>query len=307
MATATYYNNSNFFQVSILTCLTKNVLNLNTMAEKKRKADFSLPEWAAKSLECPVCLEKILDPPIFLCEKGHVMCQTCREPLKTQDKPCPVCQGKLLDVRNLGLENFLEQLPKIKCKYEGCTFERADGELVKRHEDEKCRERPGKCELCQDLIPLSKLSDHLVTKHGRKTLDYPNLGEERSFISTLPFEQKFKFQEPLARVNNDLDFLVNWKSYDSNLVMFWVSLCGTPMEAKEYEYTIKIESSAEKKAGRTKYLLIGTGDCISCDVSHEDVKKDETEVMLFSQGILKKAAEGNDEKKVEWKLVIQKK
>ena len=42
-------------------------------AEKKRKADFSLPEWAAKSLECPVCLVTIKDPPIFLCEKGKTV------------------------------------------------------------------------------------------------------------------------------------------------------------------------------------------------------------------------------------------
>ena len=91
---------------------------------------------------------------------------------------------------------------------------------------------------------------------------------------------------PLSKVNNDLQFIFNWKSYDAKATMFWISLCGTPKEAKEYEYTIKIESSAEKKAGKTKYLLIGTGDCLSCDVSHEDVKTEATEVMLFSQDIL---------------------
>jgi len=242
------------------------------------------------------------------------MCQACRERIKAQDKPCPVCRGKLTDTRNLGLENFLEQLPKIKCKNEGCTFERADGELVKRHEDEKCRERPGKCEKCQKTIALSKLCDHLKTKHGCKTLSLNlNLGEERYYNSSefvirqsTPKSNPPSSQQPLARVNNDLDFLVNWESYDANITMFWVSLCGTLMEAKEYEYTIKIESSADRKAGRSKFLLTGIGECLSSEVSHEDVKKKPTEVMCFSKDILKKAAEGHDEKRLQWTLEIKK-
>ena len=107
----------------------------------------------------------------------------------------------------------------------------------------------------------------------------------------------------MTKVNNDLQFIFNWRSYDAKVVMFWISLCGTPKEAKEYEYTVKIESSADSKAGRTKFLLTGTGECLSCDVSHEEA----TEVMLFPKDILKKASEGNDEKKLVWSLEIRKK
>ena len=95
--------------------LTKNDIRRSTMASggKKREGDFSLPDWVAKSLECPVCLETIKDPPVYLCEKGHGMCQACREPLKAQGKPCPVCRGKLVDTRNLAVENMLEQLQQL--------------------------------------------------------------------------------------------------------------------------------------------------------------------------------------------------
>ena len=113
--------------------------------------------------------------------------------------------------------------------------------------------------------------------------------------------------QPFSKVNNALVFLINWRHQDEKAMKFWISLCGTEEEAKAYEYTIKIESSADKQAGRTKYLLTGTGECLSCDVSHEDAKKKETEVMLFPQSVLKKAAEGHDQKKLEWRLVIQKK
>jgi len=269
-------------------------------AGQKRKA---FPDYVVYTLKCPVCLETIIDPPVYLCEKGHGMCQTCREPLKAQNKPCPVCRGKLTEARNLVVENMLEQLPKIKCKNEGCTFERSSGELVKTHED-VCRERPVKCEFCQEPVALSKLVGHLQTKHNRPPLEYHNLGvEEEGYKVGLEWNGSY----PLTKVNNDLQFLFNWKDYDANAKMFWISLCGTQKEAKEYEYTIKIESSAEKKAGRVKFLLTGTGECLSCDLSHEDVKQKPTEnrVMLFPRGILEKAAEGNDNK-LQWRLVIKK-
>ena len=108
-------------------------------------------------------------------------------------------------------------------------------------------------------------------------------------------------------MNNDLEFMFNWRSYDAKATMFWVSLCGTPKEAKEYQYTIKIESCAEKKAGRTKDIIIATGECLSCEVSHEEVKMKATEVMIFSKDILAKAAEGNEKNRLVWYLRIQKK
>ena len=154
---------------------------------------------------------------------------------------------------------------------------------------------------------MSKLFDHLVTKHDKKPLSYPNLGWERVFWTRIEgLDEVNNRQTPLKKVNSDLEFIINWKSYDANATMFWISYCGTPKEAKEYEYTIKIKSSAENKAGRTKVLLMGTGECLSCEVSHEDVKR-RPKVMLFSNDILKEAAEGNDENDFEWRLVIQKK
>ena len=51
---------------------------------------------------------------------------------------------------------------------------------------------------------------------------------------------------------------------------------------------------------------MGTGECLSCEVSHEDVKR-RPKVMVFSIDILKEAAEGNDENDFEWRFVIRKK
>ena len=72
-----------------------------------------------------------------------------------------------------------------------------------------------------------------------------------------------------------------------------------------YEYSIKIDSSAAKKAGRTKYLFTGSRQCVSCDVSHEDMKR-KMEALCINQELMRKAAEGQDEKRLEYKLMIAK-
>jgi len=272
-------------------------------SEKKRKGSSSLPDWVTKHLQCPVCLESIQDPPIYLCEKGHPLCQTCRDPLKAQEKPCPVCRGKLTDVRNMTVENMLQELPKTKCKNEGCAFQRSNVQLVKSHEN-KCTERPIKCEICLEPIALSKLVGHLESKHNKACLEYSTMGVEQWFW-TKGKTNKLPKQHPLRKVN-DLQFIFNWASYDENVGMFWVSFCGPQKGANEYEYTVKIASSEAKKAGRSEFLASATMKCISCDMSHEEVKRKAAGV-LFPEILLDKAREGGVEKRLDWTLTIKKK
>merc|ERR1719259_694263 len=85
-------------------------------------------------LECPVCLKTIMDPPIFLCEKGHCLCNTCRKDIKSRGQPCPECRGALTEARNVTFGRMLDKLPKNKCKFDGCQFKKAELAIVKKHE-----------------------------------------------------------------------------------------------------------------------------------------------------------------------------
>ena len=255
----------------------------------------TLPDWVTKSLECPVCLEPMMEPPIYQCEKGHGMCSTCRETIKAQNKPCPVCRCKLTDARNMVVENILEQLPKIKCKHEGCTFQKSDGQQVKIHEEE-CRQRPVTCAICLDWkIAMSKLFGHLETKHGWKPLCYTSLGQEFLFKLRTNLQQGFF---PLVKVN-DLEFIVNREPYDENIVMFWISLNGSAQEANQYEYTLRLWNK-----DRTKVLALKSTECWSTAMSCDYVKRKATALFVTRDDM--KEAESNV-KKLKWTVVIEKK
>ena len=50
-------------------------------------AGRNLPAWykeMEKDLECPVCLNNILDPPIYVCVNQHGLCSTCHKKLADQ-------------------------------------------------------------------------------------------------------------------------------------------------------------------------------------------------------------------------------
>jgi len=92
-----------------------------------------IAEWMKKALECPVCLEIIMDPPVFICEnsQGHSMCSTCHKSIQQKDKMCPVCRGPMENRRSVGLETLVENIPnKATCKFEGCDFKRSDYMVV---------------------------------------------------------------------------------------------------------------------------------------------------------------------------------
>ena len=275
-------------------------------AEKKRKGGSSSPDWVAKYLKCPVCLRTIKDPPIYLCERGHELCCTCRGTLKDQSKPCPVCRGRLTDVRSLAVEKMLEDLPKIKCKNKGCSFKRSDPQLVKRHEDEECREKLVECHYCLEPIALSKLFGHVDTQHEESILKNLRFGEWWD-IDIQELDHHEDGFLALGKVSNNLGFFFNWVNYDMNLAMFWISFWGRAKEAEKYDYSLVLKSSVDNNVASTN-LLCGQRECVSCDMSHEEVKK-QAKGLLFPHDLMDKAVEGQaaEEKWTGWTLVINKK
>ena len=269
--------------------------------------DQPLPSWMAEledTLECPICLKTILDPPIHQCENGHYYCSTCHGPIKNEGEECPVCRGQLVTGKNLMVAKMLEKLPKTKCRYEDCQFERVEVGLVHQHETD-CLFRLVECADCEEGIPLTKLSDHILKVHGVEMKHEKRSGVEYYF--TLPIQEFWTSslchdQDPFKL--DDQIFFFNYLTEPGH-AMFWVSFCGSPKEAEEYEYSLKIISSADRKAGRTKYLFTGIRQCVSCDVSHRDMEEG-MEALIIDKKLLVKAAEGHNENELEINLKITK-
>ena len=279
--------------------------------EKKRKLGECLPDLFAETLECPVCLETIKDPPIFLCEKGHELCDKCRDQLKAQGKPCPVCQGKLTDARCWAVEKMLEKLPKTDCKHEGCTFARSDAQRVKNHEEKECKLRQVQCISCQQPVAISRLYDHRLTDHNKTPGNFAGFGVETGIkllklTMTRNGLHSTYSQFPLQKVDNEIEFFYNWKRYDKTLIMFWISCCGTQKEAGKYDYSLKILGQ-----DTVTCLFTGTRECVSADVSDHDMMADGG-ALLLNKTLLERAAGTSidtDEERVHvyWTLMIKKK
>jgi len=217
-----------------------------------------------------VCLKTFMDPPIFMCEKGHGLCGNCREDIKKKRQPCPLCRGALLDTRNLTVEQMLDKLPKNKCKYDGCQFQKVELDLVKKHEID-CLHRLVICGLCNKGNALLTLTDHLSSVHLSGPLDM-ELGVEHGFNgSKLSFGGN---HQPLKC--DSMDFYINQKYHSENLAMFWISFSGSQGDANKYEYMLKIKSTEPQP----DYLFTGARRSVSCEVSHKEMKEESTALFI---------------------------
>lgn len=110
-------------------------------------------------LECTVCLEH-MQPPIFQCANGHVLCKSC----KTKVDKCPTCRCSSIDVRNLQLEKIAEKAEK-PCRH-GCSLMLPY--LKEPEHAAQCSKRPLCCRYpnCKFYTDQSKeLAQHLQTEH----------------------------------------------------------------------------------------------------------------------------------------------
>ena len=136
--------------------------------------------------ECSICLCVLREPYLVDCECGNSFCKTCIEPIKSDQRPCPLCNiqfttampNRRLSQRTLnelqvycchkegGCEwvgelgslpqhlNLLNsgnrfsgcQLAKLACEFCGDAIQRKD---LEEHEGDKCMVRPYSCEHCE--------------------------------------------------------------------------------------------------------------------------------------------------------------
>ena len=133
-----------------------------------------------EELECPICLVIPDSLPIYQCQEGHVICNSCHSKINT----CPVCRVSLnFKIRALGVEKILRKILQ-KCKHIGCNKFSVD---IDEHEA-NCEFAPSlaiKCPKCQEVVFTKDALEHL-DKHEKESKDRKKIiGNINSFMGWL--------------------------------------------------------------------------------------------------------------------------
>eukprot|EP00747_Dinoflagellata_sp_TGD_P182269 gnl/TRDRNA2_/TRDRNA2_36457_c0_seq1.p1 gnl/TRDRNA2_/TRDRNA2_36457_c0~~gnl/TRDRNA2_/TRDRNA2_36457_c0_seq1.p1 ORF type:complete len:284 (+),score=37.11 gnl/TRDRNA2_/TRDRNA2_36457_c0_seq1:95-946(+) len=162
------------------------------MARKRKAPDLENgndPE-LLKALECPVCLEGPMLPPLMQCKNGHVLCGNCRA--KSACNVCPTCRVGAIDTRCLALEKLAQEKLKVCCLYKesGCDQVVAYSKAAEHAKD--CQFRPIDCPCvtpCAIKVPFKKESilAHF-REHHAQTKIHPNVSSQKSFSTKLTID-----------------------------------------------------------------------------------------------------------------------
>ena len=209
---------------------------------------------------------------------GRTTCLMCRIPLNLSSSN-----------RNLLCEKVITLLPP-ECSFteHGCKNSKniKDTEELFVHE-KRCPHRLVRCihPLCQLLVPVNKLTEHILeASHTLTEVTTPNAihaSEVQSFIRRIGKLENSDSRNCWSVIHIIIDgkFFLGKKHFFTELVregtkdegdwIFWVYLLGSEQEAMEYEYTLTLNS-----AGKTQTSHQYHGSCVSVDKDIETLLKD---------------------------------
>merc|ERR1712029_432756 len=282
---------------------------ITVQVEKKRKYEESMaersPNQSSKinlmdeledALECPVCLKAITDPPIYVCENIHSLCHQCRESLIEKKSPCLLCGGRLTDKRCHLVEKIVQKLPKISCKFEGCTFQRTSQELILQHE-QKCPLRPIACAYCDITTSLNAYIEHMTSNHSSNIISHTFPG----FDIAIEIQVSTSFTvygQMIIKVENDSqlpNFRFDWiDNFRVSSFFFWISCVGPNNAADEYKFTLQVYNGQAFKKGKIDFLFEGVRRCVPCDISHAEMKA-RKQCLMVDSTLIEEATKGNDD------------
>ncbi|XP_023241879.1 E3 ubiquitin-protein ligase SIAH1B-like [Centruroides sculpturatus] len=112
---------------------------------------------------CPICYT-LVQPPIYQCSNGHIVCYQCRERI-TQ---CPTCRETLGYIRCLFAEQIVQTL-EAPCSNQPLGCPEILPSSVREEHERNCRFRPIVCPVDKDQCTwtggATNLESHLIQAH----------------------------------------------------------------------------------------------------------------------------------------------
>ena len=220
------------------------------MAECSKIQQFKIKkeifDQAASRLACSDCKAVPKDVPIFQTGQGHVLCSTC--------KP----NSKLTGIfRNFVLEDLLKSLP-ISCKYQKneCRVVLQDREHLSYHEED-CDFREVLCSyyFCKKRIPANQFKNHFLEKHKtdleKSSVDVAEIAENGLFkvkdLMSMEYfdttlQKREDWQGCMRIFYNSKTFLIQTQITNAGYLLIWLQLVGSQFEARNFEYSLKVEN-----------------------------------------------------------------
>jgi len=220
--------------------------------------------------------------------------------------PCPSCRGCLTNKRSLLGEKLVRKLPKICCKFEGCTFERTALELVIQHEEMSCLHRLIPCAYCDHGIALNTYIDHMKTIHSTNTVKFAGFNKTMELnmkISNTPWDELVIEVEKDIPTIPQADFMLHWIKADVSCFYFWISCAGPKNSVKEYNFTIQVYNKEMRKNGNPVWIFQGYRQCVPFDLSHDDMKA-RKHCLMLDKDLIEEAVKGKDEGYLRLRLTI---
>ena len=211
------------------------------MAEKiiQFKAKKEIFDKAAARLACSDCKVVPKDIPIFQSGQGDVLCSIC--------KP----NSKLTGIfRSSVLEDLLMSLP-ISCKFQKneCPVVLQDRDHLSYHEEDcDFRDVLCSCQFCGERIPANQLKKHFLGKHEIDLEKTSDLVTKMSENGMYKFKEKMGLGQFLGhwrnincfRYNDSKTFLLHTRNCNG-YNFSWLQLVGSQFEARNFEYSLKVE------------------------------------------------------------------
>ncbi|XP_045497626.1 E3 ubiquitin-protein ligase Siah1-like [Colias croceus] len=214
--------------------------------------------------QCPVCVQA-MTVPIFQCQSGHSLCNTCTS--KLTPPICPMCRQTMTQMRNWQLEDLVAQsVTPCPNKNKGCII-RSTKKDMEEHLKE-CIFRMLDCPLGKTFGTCSwsgkhkDLMNHFQESHPQNCDKKPNSDITFEKISTTS-DYRFLY---LLQQNKQV-FILSFKIDTVQKLAYWlVQYLGTKSAAMQNIYEIHITSLQN-----VKRKVVFADHCFSDSLDVNDV------------------------------------
>jgi len=269
--------------------------------DSARTAQF-LPCDIKSLFECPICFDFAV-PPIYQCQNGHLVCQSCSSKITH----CPTCRVPISgpSIRNLQLDRLANtfQFP-CKFNFNGCPWK--SYWFQKREHEEHCDYISYSCPCpgtaCKWTGLLSQVMPHLSENH--KSITTLN-GDDIVFLATdINLKGAVDWVMIQSCFNHHFLLVLEKQELKTGQQQFFamVQLIGSQKEAKKFKYRLELSDNSSGQVRRLQWeatprsildgiqIAISTHDCLVFDarmaqhfLSPIQQEKDDTHVTSGSE------------------------